>query len=160
MDHDQTEALIHPYIDGELDAANASEMEDHLRQCDECRSAELRIRSLRSALANSSPGFRAPAQLRTDIRTAIKREAQSAGDSQPTWLGWLAPVAAFALLVIGSVVLQNVRVNRDRIVDEVVSDHVRSLLATHLVDITSSDQHTVKPWFNGKIDFAPEVRDF
>jgi anti-sigma factor RsiW len=160
MDHDQTEALIHPYIDGELDAANATDMEQHLRECEECRSAELRIRSLRTALANSSPGFRAPSQLRADIRSAIRRETKSTGDSQPTWLGWLAPVAALALLIIGSVFLQNSRATRDRIVDEVIADHVRSLLATHLVDVASSDQHTVKPWFNGKIDFAPEVRDF
>ena len=69
-------------------------------------------------------------------------------------------VAATCALVLGAfVLLQNYHSSRDRIVDEAIASHVRSLLATHLVDVGSSDQHTVKPWFNGKIDYAPPVQD-
>jgi anti-sigma factor RsiW len=159
MEHEQIRALIHPYADGELDAANVQLVEQHLQDCPDCRSAELRIRSLRAALTNNAPAFRAPAGLRRKIRADVRRE--TGAGRQPSWSGFaLALGTACALLVLGFIFFQTSRTSRPNLADEVVADHVRSLLATHLVDVASTDQHTVKPWFDGKIDFAPQVRDF
>jgi len=159
MEHEDIRALIHPYTDGELDAANVQLVEDHLQSCPECRSTELGIRSLRTALTSSVPAFRTPAGLRKRIRADLRREAAAERQISWPWLS-LAIGTACALLLVGLVVFQTFRGSRNAIADQVVADHVRSLLATHLVDVVSSDQHTVKPWFDGKVDFAPQVRDF
>jgi len=159
MEHEEIKSLIHPYADGELDAANVRLVEAHLQSCPECRSTEISIRSLRTALTNSAPAFRAPASLRKTIRADLGRE--TATERQTSWPSLsLALGTACALLLVGLVIFQANRTSRNSIADQVVADHIRSLLATHLVDVPSSDQHTVKPWFNGKVDFAPEVRDF
>jgi anti-sigma factor RsiW len=104
--------------------------------------------------------FRAPAHLRRSVRAALRREAKSTRQAFSPWLVFAAGVAC-ALLIGAAALFQTTRASRsDAIVDQVIANHVRSLLATHLVDVPSSDQHTVKPWFDGKIDFAPDVRDF
>src|ERR1700759_5714619 len=160
MNHDQAWELIGSYVDGELDAANAQSVEEHLRSCSECRVARERLVSLRNALTNAAPAYRAPAKLRKNILTAIRREARSTEETSSGWFRLMFARPAFALLFIGFVLWQGLRTNQNHLADEVIANHVRSLLATHLVDVASSDQHTVKPWFNGKIDFAPEVHDF
>jgi len=157
MDHEQIRELIHPYVDGELDLLATRETEQHLRSCADCRDVERALRALRETVARSQPAYRAPSHLRRNIRAALRLEAKTR-----TFNPWVifATGAACALVVLGAVLFQTSRASRnDSLVDEVVADHVRSLLATHLVDVPSSDQHTVKPWFDGKIDFAPEVRD-
>jgi anti-sigma factor RsiW len=158
MNHDEILGLLHAYADGELDLINAREVEQHLRNCDECRRSEEQIHALREALTSDGPAYCAPARLRKNIRAALRREAKETSFSP--WLAF-ATGAAFAAILLGLILFQTVRGPRENtIVDQVVGNHVRSLLATHLVDIASSDQHTVKPWFDGKIDFAPEVHDF
>ena len=158
MNHDEIRELLHAYADGELDLINAREIEQHLRTCEECRGAEEQIRALRQALISDLPSYRAPARLRRKIRAAVRREAKEKSFSP--WFAF-AVGAACAVIAIALVFFQTTRVSRENaIVDQVIADHVRSLLATHLVDIASSDQHTVKPWFDGKIDFAPDVHDF
>ena len=160
MNHDDILELLHANADGELDLVNAREVEQHLRGCDACRRAEEQILALRKALTNDAPSYRAPARLRRNIRAALRREART---EQTRFSFWpiLATGAAFAALILGLALFQTTRTSHDRvIVDQVVANHVRSLLATHLVDVASSDQHTVKPWFDGKIDFAPDVHDF
>lgn len=158
MNHDEIGELLHAYADGELDLINAREIEQHLRTCEECRGAEEQIRALRRALTSDSPSYRAPAHLRRKIRAAVRSEAKEKIFSP--WFAFAAG-AACAVIVIALVSFQTTHVSRENaIVDQVIANHVRSLLATHLVDIASSDQHTVKPWFDGKIDFAPDVHDF
>jgi Predicted transmembrane transcriptional regulator (anti-sigma factor) len=160
MNHDQIRELLHAYSDGELDLVNAREVEQHLRACGECRGVEEQIRALHAAIINDAPAFRAPAHLRKNIRAALRREARADEKKLSPWLIF-ATGAAFAAAILGLVLFQTIRASRENpIVDQVVANHVRSLLATHLVDIASSDQHTVKPWFDGKIDFAPDVHDF
>jgi anti-sigma factor RsiW len=103
--------------------------------------------------------YRAPAHLRKNLRAALRREAKATEQTLSPWL-MFATGAAFAALILGFAFFQTTRVARtDAIVDQVVANHVRSLLAVQLVDVVSSNQHTVKPWFDGKIDFAPEVHD-
>jgi anti-sigma factor RsiW len=158
MSHDEIRELLNAYLDRELDLINAREIEQHLRSCEDCRHAEEQIRTLREVLTCETPAYRAPAHLRRNIRAALRREAK-----EKTFSPWLvlAAGAAFAGILFGFVFSQTHRPSRGgEIVDQVIASHVRSLLATHLVDIASSDQHTVKPWFDGKIDFAPDVHDF
>jgi anti-sigma factor RsiW len=127
-----------------------------LRACQECRELEQRIRALRDAVTRSAPAYCAPAGLRRNVRAALRREAKPEGLS--LWMPF-AIGAACALLLLVFVISQTTRASRNTIADEVVASHIRSLLAAHLVDVASSNQHTVKPWFDGKVDFAPEVRD-
>jgi len=146
-------------VDGELDLANTRVIEHHLQSCADCRGAEKAIRELHGALTSEAIVFRSPARLRRNVRAALRREAKSTQQTLSPWL-MFATGAAFAALILGFALLQTTRAARtDAIVNQVVANHVRSLLASQLVDVVSSDQHTVKPWFDGKIDFAPEVRD-
>ena len=158
-EHQNVRELLHAYVDGELDLANARETERHLQSCADCRGIQRAIRELRSALNTEATAYRAPAHLRRNVRAALRREAKSSRHTLSPWL-MFATGAAFAALIVGFVLFQTMRATRtDAIVDQVVANHVRSLLAAQLVDVVSSDQHTVKPWFDGKIDFAPEVHD-
>jgi anti-sigma factor RsiW len=154
IDHDRMQQLLHAYVDGEIDLISGQEVEEHLRSCEDCRRVEEQIRAVRDALTSDAPAYRAPARLRRNVRAALRREAK---ESQVSW-PWLV-FATGAVLFLAAALFQNTRAPRNTIVDQVIGNHVRSLLAAHLVDVASSDQHTVKPWFDGKIDFAPTVRD-
>lgn len=158
-EHENIRELLHAYVDGELDLANARQTERHLESCDDCRETEKAIRELHRALTSEATAYRAPSHLRKNVRAALRREAKASRQSLSPWL-MFATGAAFAAVILGFVLFQTTRTARnDAIVDQVVANHVRSLLAAQLVDVVSTDQHTVKPWFDGKIDFAPEVRD-
>jgi len=158
-EHENIRELLHAYVDGELDLANTRETERHLQGCADCRESEKAIRELRSALTGAPTAYRAPAHLRRNVRAALRRETKSTQQTLSPWM-MFATGAAFATLILGFALLQTTRAARtDAIVSQVIANHVRSLLAAQLVDVVSSDQHTVKPWFDGKIDFAPEVRD-
>src|SRR6478672_12789482 len=105
MEHDEIRSLIHSYADGELDAANIRLVENHLESCADCRAAEQGIRSLRAALTNSAPAFRAPASLRKKIRADLGRE--TATERQTAWPSFsLALGTACALLLVGLVIFQ------------------------------------------------------
>ena len=158
-EHERIRELLHAYVDSELDLANARETERHLGSCTDCRGTEKAIRELRSALTSGAAAYRAPAHLRRNVRAALRDEAKSSRHILSPWLTF-ATGAAFAAILLGFVLFQTTRTARtNAIADQVVANHVRSLLAAQIVDVVSSDQHTVKPWFDGKIDFAPEVRD-
>lgn len=111
--------------------------------------------------------FEAPAELRERIGAALERSASTPAAPQremrwPAWPQWFYLGVAFACGVIASVVvtqLSPVPDDQDRLAQEIVSGHVRSLMVAHLADVASTDQHTVKPWFSGKLDFSPPVYD-
>ena len=158
--------FIHAYVDGELDLARSLEVGQHMQECQVCASAYRNQTALRSALKDSSLYHSAPAGLEKRIRSSLRREAKSEVGRRSFGWRWLpVGVALACVLLMALVIWQAVPGLRpsgdDLLAQEMVSNHVRSLqLESHRTDVISSDQHTVKPWFDGKLDFAPPVKDF
>lgn len=154
-------SLLHAYVDDELDVVREVEIEDHLRTCDACSRIYQGQLALRSALQSSELYFRAPARLARHVQKAAhqaERRPWSARLMTREWIGGaLAAAALVVLAVLVGPMLSTPR--RAQIEQDVVSAHVRSLMPGHLTDVSSSDQHTVKPWFAGKLDFSPPVVD-
>ena len=152
--------LLHAYVDSELDLMPSLEVDRHLKSCSGCTAMKRSLESLRSNLRNSDLAYRMPETLRARIRESVSDTvAEKPTRGSRPWVWQLLALGSISFAVV-TLMLQPVVTDRDRLVDEAVSSHVRSLMAGHLMDVASSDQHTVKPWFNGKIDFAPDVKDF
>jgi anti-sigma factor RsiW len=154
--------LLEAYVDGELDLVRSVEMERHLADCEVCSAALRTHRALRSALMDASLYYEAPKGLVSRVRTAVRKSSKDS--KRGALAGWRWRAVAASLPVIVALAWALVAIPRapsdDELVNqEVVSAHVRSLMAEHLTDVASSDRHTVKPWFNGKLDFSPEVKD-
>ena len=165
MDCTKAQALRHAYLDGEIDPADASELEEHLRGCADCAAAFRADRELSAAIKLEAPRYRAPELLRARIRSEVaRRERRRFGELRLLAVGWNpAAIAASLMLavIMSSAVTRSVVTEggMDGTADAVVASHIRSLMADHLIDVKSSDQHTVKPWFNGKLALSPPVPD-
>jgi len=155
-------SLIHPYIDGELDLATSLAVEAHLKGCNACTREQESLRALRSAFSNGTLYYDAPAPLERRVRAAVRgaRRAESGPRFALGYAGWAS--AAAALLIVGIVVRGVLPLEPsagELTAREVIDDHLRSLTQNHLTDVISSNQHTVKPWFDGRLDFTPPVAD-
>jgi len=163
MTCDEAEVLLNALIDGELDAGHAREVEQHVATCKRCTTALAAYRQMSGAVAASDLRYAAPASLRARIEASLPKEVRSNVQPMPTrrslLRGFAMGSAASAIAATGlfAVVLRND--DQERIEGEIVSAHLRSLQAGHLTDVISTDQHTVKPWFAGKLDVSPPVID-
>ena len=154
--------LLHAYIDDELDLVHSMELEDHLADCPDCAQQVESFRALRATFAASELRYGASEALRTRLTQALdKAERPPVRERERRslpWWNWAAAVVCL-LIAVGGLLLYSGNRRDETVARELVSDHVRSLMATHLTDVLTSDQHTVKPWFTGKLDFSPRVRD-
>ena len=175
--------LMDGYLDGELDPITNQAIEQHLRECRNCDQAYKTHGSLIRAIGSATPYYKAPAELRERIQSSLREEMAErptrdvARDAQQLFprrqpgprtilLGtpwnWLSLAAAiiFAAIITLNLVPRWQRPGADQfLATQLIASHVRSLMASHLTDVASTDQHTVKPWLDAKLDFAPPVVD-
>jgi anti-sigma factor RsiW len=157
--HDCT-PLFDSYLDGELDLTASVALEGHLSDCASCRSILENRQHLTTLIQQEIPRFSAPSRLKAQIRTAIRAEERASSPSFH-WNHWFTPLwtaAACGLLVV-SLLVCFWPPSSHSLMDEVLADHIRSLQVDHLLDVASTDQHTVKPWFAGKLTYSPPVVD-
>ncbi|HYK17219.1 MAG TPA: anti-sigma factor [Bryobacteraceae bacterium] len=161
MTCEDARGLLTAYVDEELDVAHSLEVEKHLETCEACARIVESQEKVRSAIQASGLSYEPPASLDARIESTIRRSAKPAGRPPMSW-PWLAAAAAIllALVLLGRLPMSRVPASDTLIAQEVLDSHLRSMMPGHLTDVESSDQHTVKPWFDGKIDFAPSVVDF
>ncbi len=164
----EAEMMLHALLDGELDAGHARDVEAHVAGCAACGEKLAGFRALRDAMAGAELKQKAPAALRARIEAALPSAAPARAGaavlplrpSRRSFFGGFAAGAVVSSALAASIVLTILRNDREQtIANDVVSAHIRSLQAGHLMDVETSDQHTVKPWFDGKVDVAPPVID-
>lgn len=163
MSCEESRALLDAYVDGELDLVHSLEIEKHLEACKPCSRAVENKQALGKALQSGAFYHRPPRELQPRVDAALRRAARS--DAPPRRVNWSMLAVAAALLVVGFFAdrllpLGSRGTASDITAQEVLDSHLRSLMPGHLADVESTDRHTVKPWFAGKLDFSPTVADF
>jgi anti-sigma factor RsiW len=162
MSCDEILRLLDAYLDKELDLVSDTEFEKHLGECKSCYGLFEQYSGAQRAVTAKIPYFEPPAGLAQRIRTELQLDTKTRTRRVASWWrGWTIASGAVALVACG-LLLTTLFIYPSRtavLAQEVVSSHIRSLMVNHLSDVTSSDQHTVKPWFNGKLDFSPKAKD-
>jgi anti-sigma factor RsiW len=157
MTCDEAEILLHALIDGELDAGHAREVEAHIASCPRCAAQFEAYREMSKAVAGADLRYTAPPLLRRRIEASLPQAQMPSRRGVLRGFAMGSAASAIAATGLVAIILRNDDVQR--IESEIVSAHLRSLQAGHLTDVLSTDQHTVKPWFNGKLDVSPPVVD-
>jgi anti-sigma factor RsiW len=163
MSCNRTVTVLHGYFDSELDALGAAEFERHLEQCSACIYALEALESLRSSMRVAQLYEKAPAPFRKKVLARFRSARPVVTFPARTHWRWLAVAAVFFLVAYAGwrVIPINRGDNYETVLAaEIVDAHLRSLQPGHLTDVVSTDQHTVKPWFDGKLDFSPPVQGF
>jgi anti-sigma factor RsiW len=158
----ETQRWLTGYLDGELDLVNAVAVEEHLKTCARCAQAHANQQALQAAIRGAKLYAPAPIALQQRIQTSLRQADTSARAPwavRRRWYSVALALACVAVLVWGLGRVWVVPAADDRLAVEVLNSHVRSLMTDHLTDVVSSDRHTVKPWFAGKLDFSPTVED-
>jgi len=183
MNCEQATDLMDGFLDGELDPITSQAIEQHLRDCHNCEQAYKAHTALTQAISRGTPYYKAPRGLRERIQSSLREEIaeqptrtvapdarRQSATKQPeprsilfgTAWNWLALAAAivFAAIIAWNLLPGLQRSDAEQfLATQLIASHVRSLMANHLADVASSDQHTVKPWLDAKLDFAPPVVD-
>jgi len=158
MNCELSATTLHGYFDGELDAVRAAEFEQHMQACAQCQTSLRTMQSLRRELQKPDLYQTASSRLRSQIAQDLGGDTRKSSK----WKSFLIPAFSLAILLIAVVVavITQHKADSTRLQAELIDAHVRSLQPGHLTDVQSTDQHTVKPWFDGKLDFIPPVGDF
>jgi anti-sigma factor (TIGR02949 family) len=161
---------VQAYFDGEVDAISAADIERHTENCAECRALLEDLEQTRMAIRRDATHEHAPPELRARIMRALAQETavetprpgrwgQSTWRTRPFWAGAFAGIGGAAIAATLAFFLLSPALTNP-LLDDLVAAHVRSLMPAHLIDVVSTDQHTVKPWFAGHTDVSPVVADF
>jgi anti-sigma factor RsiW len=154
------------YFDAELDAVSAADIERHIEHCAECRALLKDLEQVRAVLRRDADYVRAAPALRAKIMRALDQEGAAETAERPAprrprpfWMGVFGGAGGTAVAATLAFLLLVPRLTNP-LLDELVSAHMRSLMPAHLIDVASTDKHTVKPWFAGHTDVSPVVADF
>jgi anti-sigma factor (TIGR02949 family) len=159
---DEVRPRLEALVDDELAETERGQVREHLADCPECGPEEAALERLRDGIRQAAPIYRAPEALRSRLRFALRREAAAtarAARAAPGWLAYAASIMLAVALGSGGTLLINGERQQDAVANELIDSHLRSLLGSHLTDVASSDQHTVKPWFAGRSDLSPPAVD-
>src|SRR5271155_5372073 len=163
MEHDAARDRLGAYADGEVEVDERVALEEHLATCEICQ-GELDIQQrLSQRIADDVERYRAPPAFARAMAAELHRAAPSRRAfawHAWRWRDWVGPIVSSAALAASLTLFLRVPGAADQIDDEVVGAHLRALISGDVVDVASSDRHTVKPWFAGKIDYSPPVTDF
>jgi anti-sigma factor RsiW len=164
MNCQDAKSLIDSFADGELDLVNHVSVETHLKDCLSCDNEYRNTTALKNALSDEEFYYHAPAELRTKVIASLEETQDRSFFDR--FRGWrmtpiLAAAAVLAIAILSAIMIfRPANSSQELVANEVVSAHIRSLMLDHATDVISTDQHTVKPWFEGKLDFSPPVADF
>lgn len=155
---------VQAYFDGEIDAVSAAEIERHTEHCAECRALLHDLGQMRTAIRRDIPNDHAPPALRDRIVRALDEESAApskrAGRWSPAfWIGAISGAGTAAIAAILAFILLSPTLAKP-LVEELVNAHVRSLTSSRLIEVVSTDRHTVKPWFASHAEVSPVVADF
>jgi mycothiol system anti-sigma-R factor len=163
MECKEAARLLEPYLDGELDRDEVRALEAHIDGCAECQAALESLGRVRHAVRAEAPRYSAPASLRERIRRQSAAPARTERARRvPAW--WRLAAACFVAFIAGAAVMRFAALPgadaRDQVARDLFASHWRALAAASPVDVVSSDRHTVRPWFAGKVAASPRVVDF